>query len=323
MPEVAAGSRSARRSFAADGALELDAIGPCTWRRPFGSRRSRSRSPPRSVPAWLRFDERAAQRCSRTPPATGPVCVAAARGVRRALVVLERRLLGGRRAVFADYSEAMRDVRARAARPDGDRVREPPRRGARHVAGGRVGTSPVASIAYPEARRPTGGLWSTVGDLAPLRLRTISQPLRRSCTSRRSRRSARSTRSAGGCASRTASRSTTRARSRGYQSLLLLVPERELVLAVLTNRWRGSALIRRVVEPLGPRCRTRACSSVARRRIDRRRTRLDDVEAVRSRRRPASRSARPIRSSGTTIRALRYPFGGGSRIAGGADGPPD
>jgi hypothetical protein len=37
----------------------------------------------------------------------------------------------------------------------------------------------------------------------------------------------------------------------GYQSLLMLVPERELVLAVLTNSWRGSGLIRRVVEKLG------------------------------------------------------------------------
>ena len=37
----------------------------------------------------------------------------------------------------------------------------------------------------------------------------------------------------------------------GYQSLLLLVPEERLALAVLTNSWRGSALVRRVVEQLG------------------------------------------------------------------------
>jgi hypothetical protein len=36
----------------------------------------------------------------------------------------------------------------------------------------------------------------------------------------------------------------------GFQSLLLLVPERKLVLAVLTNSWKGSALIRHVVEDL-------------------------------------------------------------------------
>ena len=34
----------------------------------------------------------------------------------------------------------------------------------------------------------------------------------------------------------------------GYQSLLLLVPEERLVLALLTNSWRGSGAIRRIVE---------------------------------------------------------------------------
>ena len=37
----------------------------------------------------------------------------------------------------------------------------------------------------------------------------------------------------------------------GYQSLLMLVPEREVVLAVLTNSWKGSALIQELVEALG------------------------------------------------------------------------
>ena len=37
----------------------------------------------------------------------------------------------------------------------------------------------------------------------------------------------------------------------GYQSLLLLVPEDGFALAVLTNSWRGSGLVRRVVEQLG------------------------------------------------------------------------
>jgi hypothetical protein len=36
----------------------------------------------------------------------------------------------------------------------------------------------------------------------------------------------------------------------GYQSLLLLVPEEKLVLAVLTNSWRGSGAIRRIVAAL-------------------------------------------------------------------------
>jgi hypothetical protein len=37
----------------------------------------------------------------------------------------------------------------------------------------------------------------------------------------------------------------------GYQSLLLLVPSKSIALAVLTNSWRGSGLVRRVVDALG------------------------------------------------------------------------
>jgi hypothetical protein len=37
----------------------------------------------------------------------------------------------------------------------------------------------------------------------------------------------------------------------GFQSLLLLVPEDSVVLAVLTNSWKGSLLIHHVVEVLG------------------------------------------------------------------------
>src|SRR5262249_26946301 len=37
----------------------------------------------------------------------------------------------------------------------------------------------------------------------------------------------------------------------GYQSLLLVVPEDEVVLAALTNSWRGSGAIRRIVDALG------------------------------------------------------------------------
>jgi hypothetical protein len=37
----------------------------------------------------------------------------------------------------------------------------------------------------------------------------------------------------------------------GYQSLLLVVPDDRAALAVLTDSWRGSGLIRRVVRELG------------------------------------------------------------------------
>jgi hypothetical protein len=37
----------------------------------------------------------------------------------------------------------------------------------------------------------------------------------------------------------------------GFQSLLLIVPSERLALAVLTNSWRGSGLIRRILQGLG------------------------------------------------------------------------
>ena len=48
----------------------------------------------------------------------------------------------------------------------------------------------------------------------------------------------------------------------GFQSSLLLVPEEAAALAVLTNSWRGSGLIRRVVESLGITSRALALASV-------------------------------------------------------------
>jgi hypothetical protein len=53
----------------------------------------------------------------------------------------------------------------------------------------------------------------------------------------------------------------------GYQSLLLLVPDESVALAVLTNSWRGSGLARRVVESLRllphPAGAAAACENVA------------------------------------------------------------
>jgi CubicO group peptidase (beta-lactamase class C family) len=117
-----------------------------------------------------------------------------------------------------------------------------------------LGTLPDGSTAdpsYPEARRPSGGLWSTVGDLVTWGLAhcrgwaELHEPAAEALGARYAygwwvrpgRDGARVLDHEGSVG--------------GFQSLLLLVPERELVLAVLTNSWRGSALIRRVVEDLG------------------------------------------------------------------------
>jgi hypothetical protein len=64
----------------------------------------------------------------------------------------------------------------------------------------------------------------------------------------------------------------------GYQSLLLLVPEEETALAVLTNSWRGSGLIRRVVRELG--FVPAPLEEAGKTRIEPGRYELDDAEAV-------------------------------------------
>jgi len=111
-----------------------------------------------------------------------------------------------------------------------------------------LGTLPgdvVADPSYPAERRPSGGLWSTVGDLVEYGLAhcrewpELHEPVGDALGARYAlgwwvRDGALDHEGSVG----------------GYQSLLLLVPERSVVLAVLTNSWRGSALIRHVVEDL-------------------------------------------------------------------------
>jgi CubicO group peptidase (beta-lactamase class C family) len=111
-----------------------------------------------------------------------------------------------------------------------------------------LGTLPgdvVAHPSYPVERRSGGGLWSTVGDLLEYGLAHCAQwsdlhePVAEALGAEYALgwwvrdRVLDHEGSVG-----------------GYQSLLLLVPEQELVLAAPTNSWRGSALIRHVVEDL-------------------------------------------------------------------------
>jgi CubicO group peptidase (beta-lactamase class C family) len=112
-----------------------------------------------------------------------------------------------------------------------------------------LGTLPgsvVADPSYPAERRASGGLWSTVGDLVEygrLHCREwahLHEPVGEAALG------------AGyalgwwvrdGVLDHEGSVG-------GYQSLLLLVPGSQVVLAVLTNSWRGSVLIDHVVERL-------------------------------------------------------------------------
>jgi CubicO group peptidase (beta-lactamase class C family) len=127
---------------------------------------------------------------------------------------------------------------------------EAPARG--HVQEGESGQLPVSVDGYTEARWASGGLWSTAGDLlrfaayhldgAPA---VLHEPRATALGARyalgwwvREHADGRTTLDHEGSVA-------------GYQSLLLLVPAERAALAVLTNSWRGSGLVRRVVEALG------------------------------------------------------------------------
>lgn len=112
-----------------------------------------------------------------------------------------------------------------------------------------LGTLPedvVADPSYPVERRPSGGLWSTVGDLVEYGLAHcrdwahLHEPVGEALGARYAlgwwvRDGVLDHEGSVG----------------GYQSLLLLVPEEDVVLAVLTNSWQGSTLIHHLVEALG------------------------------------------------------------------------
>jgi len=112
-----------------------------------------------------------------------------------------------------------------------------------------LGTLPgdvVADPSYPVERRPSGGLWSTVGDLVEYGLAHCEQwpELHEPMAEALRARYALGWWVRDGVIDHEGSVG-------GYQTLLLLVPQQRFVLAVLTNSWKGSALITRVVEELG------------------------------------------------------------------------
>jgi CubicO group peptidase (beta-lactamase class C family) len=127
-----------------------------------------------------------------------------------------------------------------------------------HLQDGETGHRAVVDDVYPLERRPSGGLWSTVGDLLRFAAHHLGGPGPLSEQTRAAMREPQSqalgagyglgwwVHDAGGRAALDHEGSVA-----GYQSLLLLVPEEKLALAVLTNSWRGSGVVRRVVEELG------------------------------------------------------------------------
>jgi hypothetical protein len=115
-----------------------------------------------------------------------------------------------------------------------------------HLQDGESGHRLVPADSYPRERRPSGGLWSTVGDLVRYGLAHCRgyEQLHEPQAAALGAHYALGWWVRDGVLDHEGSVC-------GYQSLLLLRPRDELVLAVLTNSWRGSGLVRRIVEGLG------------------------------------------------------------------------
>lgn len=159
-----------------------------------------------------------------------------------------------------------------------------------HVQEGTTGHRQAPASPYSERRRPAGGLWSTVGDLLRFAAHQLGGPGPLSAAQLSALHEPRANALGGryclGCWSRELAGGSLALDHEGsvggYQSLLLLIPAQEAALAVLTNSWRGSGLVRRVVRELGlvPAPREAAGDE----RIEPARYELDDAVAVVSKR---------------------------------------
>jgi CubicO group peptidase (beta-lactamase class C family) len=120
-----------------------------------------------------------------------------------------------------------------------------------HVQDGATGQRPIESAPYPASRFPSGGLWSTVRDLLRFAEAQFDDPYR----VQQPQIDALGAEYCLGCWRRELDGGRVafdhEGSVAGFQSLLLIVPEERTALAVLTNSWRGSGAIRRVVRDLG------------------------------------------------------------------------
>jgi CubicO group peptidase (beta-lactamase class C family) len=123
-----------------------------------------------------------------------------------------------------------------------------------HIQEGESGHRAVGVDAYPAERWPSGGLWSTVGDLLRFGAHHLDADGAPAAL-HEPRAAALGAHYALGWWVREHAEGRTTLEHEGsiagYQSLLLLLPGESTALAVLTNSWRGSGLVRRVVESLG------------------------------------------------------------------------
>ncbi|MGH3009970.1 MAG: serine hydrolase domain-containing protein [Gaiellaceae bacterium] len=154
-------------------------------------------------------------------------------------------------AAGSSFSDAMR---ARILEPLGltaTSFEEPADAAEGHVQEGQTGHRAAGLVDYPVSRRPSGGLWSTVGDLLRFAEHQFGDPH----GLQQPQAKALGAEYCLGCWRRELEGDRIAFEHEGsvggYQSLLLLVPEERAALVVLTNSWRGSGLIRRVAKALG------------------------------------------------------------------------
>ena len=162
-------------------------------------------------------------------------------------------------AAGTSYSAAVQELLLAPLGLESTGFEEPGSAAPGHVPDDATGHRLAPETEYPESRRAAGGLWSTVGDLLRFAAHQLGGPGPLSADGLRAvhdpRADALGASYCLGCWSRTLRGGQPafdhEGSVGGYQSLLLLLPQEEAALAVLTNSWRGSGLIRRVVRDLG------------------------------------------------------------------------
>jgi CubicO group peptidase (beta-lactamase class C family) len=149
------------------------------------------------------------------------------------------------------FADAMRSSILEPLRLGATSFEEPPGAAEGHLQDGVTGHRPAGSPDYPVSRYPSGGLWSTVGDLLRFAEHQFDDPYGLQVP----QVDALGAEYCLGCWRRELEGGRIafdhEGSVAGYQSLLLIVPRERLALTVLTNSWRGSGLVKRVLQGLG------------------------------------------------------------------------